>query len=78
MPKYEQMIGRHERDRLILELHGRGYSDAEVAKRIPGGMSRRGVTHVLARLGAPGRHETPADDWEQEWYAPPGCPGGCR
>jgi transposase len=63
MPRQEQLIGRHERDRLIAAMHRKGYSHEKIAHRL--GMSRRGVGQALERLAGTGRYNSPpeAGDW---------------
>jgi DNA-binding NarL/FixJ family response regulator len=44
-----------DRDRLIVRLHGQGYSDAQIGKVV--GLTRRGVSGAITRIreGLPGR-----------------------
>jgi transposase len=72
MPRREQLIGRHERDRLIVALTRKGFSHEKIAGRL--GLSRRGVGMALARISAEGRPDPdakwgttrPADD-DERW-----------
>lgn len=63
MPRYEQLIGRHERDRLIVALHAKGYSHEKIGRFV--GLSRRGVGMALERIAAAGR-----PDPDAEWGPP--------
>jgi hypothetical protein len=50
VPKHEQLIGRHERDRLIVALARKGYSHEKIGRFV--GLSRRGVGMALERIAA--------------------------
>jgi transposase len=69
MPREEQLLARHERDRLIVALTKKGYSHSKIAARLH--MSRRGVGRALKRIAAEGAREEgdwaprPVDD--DEW-----------
>jgi hypothetical protein len=67
MPKREHLIGRHERDRLIVALSAKGWSDSKIGHYV--GLSRRGVGMARQRIleGRPAREGDPL---------PPGCQRG--
>lgn len=58
MPGRYYQLPAAERDKLILELRGRGWSYRAIGKRV--GMSPNGVMHSLRRMreGKPGRSRT--------------------
>jgi hypothetical protein len=61
MPRFEQTMSRDERDKLIMALHRKGWSDTRIAGYLK--MSRRGVGTARERIAGTGREVIEGEYW---------------